>query len=236
MTDISWLTQRPIAHRGYHDMNKTRWENTLSAARAAIERNYAIECDVHLSSDGVPVVFHDSELERLTGQNGFIYEKTAAEMAAMKIGGTDDHAPTLRELLEVIDGRVPLVIELKGIEGKDNGLVKAVASVLSGYQGQTAIMSFDHWLVRRFAEDAPGIPGGLTAEGKGSRDLELHFSMLAHPISFVSFSVSDLPNPFISFVREKLALPVITWTVRDQQARDTTARYADQVTFEGYEA
>jgi len=236
MTDISWLTQRPIAHRGYHDMNKTRWENTLSAARAAIERNYAIECDVHLSSDGVPVVFHDSELERLTGQNGFIYEKTAAEMAAMKIGGTDDHAPTLRELLEVIDGRVPLVIELKGIEGKDNGLVKAVASVLSGYQGQAAIMSFDHWLVRRFAEDAPGIPGGLTAEGKGSRDLELHFSMLAHPISFVSFSVSDLPNPFISFVREKLALPVITWTVRDQQARDTTARYADQVTFEGYEA
>jgi len=154
----------------------------------------------------------------------------------MKIGGTDDHAPTLRELLEVIDGRVPLVIELKGIEGKDNGLVKAVASVLSGYQGQAAIMSFDHWLVRRFAEDAPGIPGGLTAEGKGSRDLELHFSMLAHPISFVSFSVSDLPNPFISFVREKLALPVITWTVRDQQARDTTARYADQVTFEGYEA
>ena len=236
MTDISWLTQRPIAHRGYHDMNKTRWENTLSAARAAIERNYAIECDVHLSSDGVPVVFHDSELERLTGQNGFIYEKTAAEMAAMKIGGTDDHAPTLRELLEVIDGRVPLVIELKGIEGKDNGLVKAVASVLSGYQGQAAIMSFDHWLVRRFAEDAPGIPGGLTAEGKGSRDLELHFSMLAHPISFVSFSVSDLPNPFISFVREKLAMPVITWTVRDQQARDTTARYADQVTFEGYEA
>lgn len=236
MTDISWLTQRPIAHRGYHDMNKTRWENTLSAARAAIERNYAIECDVHLSSDGVPVVFHDSELERLTGQNGFIYEKTAAEMAAMKIGGTDDHAPTLRELLEVIDGRVPLVIELKGIEGKDNGLVKAVASVLSGYQGQAAIMSFDHWLVRRFAEDAPGIPGGLTAEGKGSRDLELHFSMLAHPISFVSFSVSDLPNPFISFVREKLALPVITWTVRDQQARDTTAGYADQVTFEGYEA
>ncbi|TWG59506.1 glycerophosphodiester phosphodiesterase [Aminobacter sp. J44] len=236
MTDISWLTQRPIAHRGYHDMNKTRWENTLSAARAAIERNYAIECDVHLSSDGVPVVFHDSELERLTGQKGFIYEKTAAEMAAMKIGGTNDHAPTLRELLDVIDGRVPLVIELKGIEGKDNGLVKAVASVLSGYKGQAAIMSFDHWLVRRFAEDAPGIPGGLTAEGKGIRDLELHFSMLAHPISFVSFSVSDLPNPFICFVREKLAMPVITWTVRDQQARDTTARYADQVTFEGYEA
>lgn len=236
MTDISWLTQRPIAHRGYHDMNKTRWENTLSAARAAIERNYAIECDVHLSADGVPVVFHDSELERLTGQKGFIYEKTAAEMAAMNIGGADDHAPTLRELLEVIDGRVPLVIELKGIEGKDNGLVKAVASVLSGYQGKAAIMSFDHWLVRRFAEDAPGIPGGLTAEGKGIRDIELHFSMLAHPISFVSFSVSDLPNPFISFVREKLAMPVITWTVRDQQARDTTARYADQVTFEGYEA
>ena len=63
MTDLSWLTARPIAHRGFHDMNKTRWENTLSAFAAAVERGYAIECDVHLSSDGVPVVIHDDDLQ-----------------------------------------------------------------------------------------------------------------------------------------------------------------------------
>lgn len=236
MADISWLTARPIAHRGYHDMNKLRWENTLSAFDAAVARDYAIECDVHLSADGVPVVFHDDTLDRLTGQKGFIHEKTAAEMAQMRIGGTGDHAPTLAEMLARVRGRVPLVIELKGIPGKDDGLVAAVAKTLSGYEGEAAIMSFDHWLIRRFASDAPGVPGGLTAHGRTIPDLEAHFSMLAHPISFVSFGVADLPNPFVSFVRDKLAMPVITWTVRDEGARAITKQHADQMTFEGFQA
>jgi glycerophosphoryl diester phosphodiesterase len=236
MSDISWIKDRPVAHRGYHDMNATRWENTLSAFDAAIERGYAIECDVHLSSDGVPVVFHDDALKRLTGQDGHVHERTAAELAQMKVGGTEDHVPTLAEMLARVRGRVPLVIELKGIEGKDDGLVAAVARALDGYQGKAAIMSFDHWLIRQFASQAPGIPGGLTAYGRTVRDLEAHFSMLAHPISFVSFGVMDLPNPFVTFVREKMAMPVITWTVRDEWARDATLAHADQMTFEGFEA
>ncbi len=79
MTDLNWLTARPIAHRGYHDLNRLRWENTLRAFDAAAERNFAIECDVHLSADGVPMVFHDDQLERLTGHEGWINQKTAAE-------------------------------------------------------------------------------------------------------------------------------------------------------------
>lgn len=236
MRDISWLVRRPIAHRGYHDLNKARWENTLAAFDAAIERNYAIECDVHLSADGVPIVFHDDTLERLTGQPGHIFDKTAAELVQLKVGGTSEHVSTLAEMLARVRGRVPLVIELKGIEGKDVGLVGQVAKALSGYEGDVAIMSFDHWLVRDFANAAPGIPAGLTAHGRTLKDLEAHFSMLAHPISFVSFGVMDLPNPFVSFVREKLAMPVITWTVSNQWSRDVTAQHADQMTFEGFEA
>jgi hypothetical protein len=91
-------------------------------------------------------------------------------------------------------------------------------------------------LIRQFAGEAPGIPAGLTAHGRSMRDLEAHFSMLAHPISFVSFGVHDLPNPFVGFVREKLAMPVITWTVRDDTAREVTFAHADQMTFEGFEA
>jgi glycerophosphoryl diester phosphodiesterase len=235
MSDLAWLTARPIAHRGYHDLNRARWENTLSAFEAAAGRGFSIECDVHLSADGVPVVFHDGELKRLTGQDGPVYERTAAELAQMRIGGTADHVPTLAEMLARVAGRVPIVIELKGIEGKDDGLVARVAECLRSYLGKAAIMSFDHWLVRRFADDAPGIPGGLTAWKKEPADLEQHFSMLAHPISFVSFGVADLPNRFISIVREKLSMPVITWTVRDQAAVDLTRRYADQMTFEGFD-
>ena len=236
MNDLSWLTRRPIAHRGFHDLNNLRWENTLSAFDAAIARDYAIECDVHLSADGVPVVFHDSALGRLTGEDGFVYDRTVAQLQQLAIGGTQDHVPTLAQMLERVGGRVPLVIELKGIEGKDDGLVAAVAKELATYDGKVAIMSFDHWLVRHFATDAPGIAAGLTAEGRTQAELEAHFSMLAHPISFVSFSVQDLPNPFISFVREKLAMPVITWTVRNDAAREATFAHADQMTFEGFEA
>lgn len=234
MPNLAWLTRRPIAHRGLHDMNGLRWENTLSAFSAAVEKDYAIECDVHLSADGVPVVFHDSELDRLTGRAGHVHDISAAELSRLNVGGTQDRVPTLAEALALVAGRVPIVIELKGVEGKDDGLVAKVAAELAAYRGHAAIMSFDHWLIRRFAPDAPGVPGGLTAHGRTPADLERHFSMLAHKVSFVSFGVMDLPNPFVALVREKLAMPVITWTVRDQWAVDLTAAHADQMTFEGF--
>jgi glycerophosphoryl diester phosphodiesterase len=235
MTDLSWLIARPIAHRGFHDKNRTRWENTLSAFDAAIERDYAIECDAHLSSDGVPVVIHDDDLKRLTGEDGFVWQRTAAELGAMRIGGTEDHVPTLEEVLARIGGRVPVVVEVKGTPGRDAGLVERVGKQLTRYQGKAAIMSFDHWLIRDFAKYAPGIPGGLTAYGRDNALIEAHFSMLAHDIAFTSYAAGDLPNPFVSFVREKLKMPVITWTVLDQPAVDLTFRYADQMTFEGFE-
>ena len=235
MSELDWLTARPIAHRGYHDLNRTRWENTLSAFDAAASRGFAIECDVHLAADGTPVVFHDSELERLTGIKGNVFERTAAQLSALAIGGTGDRIPTLADMLRLVAGRVPLVIELKGIAGKDDGLVAAVGAALRAYDGKAAIMSFDHWLVRRFAADAPGIPAGLTAYGTRPADLEAHFSMLAHPIDFVSFGWFDLPNPFIATIRAKLGLPVITWTVRDEDGIAGTRAHADQMTFEGFD-
>lgn len=235
MTDIAWLTRRPVAHRGYHDLNRNRWENTLPAFAAAAEKNFAIECDVHLSADGVPVVFHDDDLKRLTGTGGLIWQRTAAEMQALTVGGTADRVPTLAELLELVAGRVPLVIELKGIPGHDAGLVGKVAEQLRAYRGEAAIMSFDHWLVREFPTAAAGIPAGLTAWGDKPHDFEAHFSMLGNGISFVSYDVTALPNPFVGFVRERLAMPVITWTVRTEAAVRQTFAHADQMTFEGFD-
>lgn len=235
MPDIAWLAKRPIAHRGYHDLNKKRWENTLSAFEAAAERGFAIECDVHLSRDGIPVVIHDGELKRLAGVEGTVFDRTAAELGALKVGGTADHVPTLSEMLEKVAGRVPLVIELKGIEGKDEGLVAKVAAQLAGYRGEAAIMSFDPWLVREFPKQAPNIPGGLTAMGKSEEDIEKHFGMLAYDLSFASYNLDDMPNPFVTFMRERLSLPVISWTVRDRIAEDLSAKRADQMTFEGFD-
>ncbi|WHS31135.1 glycerophosphodiester phosphodiesterase [Brucella sp. NM4] len=235
MSSIDWLAKRPVAHRGLHDLNKTRWENTLAAFEAAAKAGFAIECDVHLTKDGGVVVFHDDDLQRLAGREGRISDLTLSEATALHVGGTAERVPTLRQMLDLVDGRVPLVIELKGIEGRDDGLVAAVARELGEYKGEAAIMSFDHHLIRRFASDAPGIPGGLTAEGTRTQDFEAHFSMLAHGISFVSYNVHHLPNPFVTFVREKLHMPVISWTVRDREMQKHSELNVEQITFEGFD-
>ncbi|MBX3582626.1 MAG: glycerophosphodiester phosphodiesterase [Rhizobiaceae bacterium] len=235
MKKISWLTKRPIAHRGLHDLNRKVWENTLTAARRAVDKDFAIECDVHLSSDRVPVVIHDDDLNRLTGEDGFVWQRTASELRNLKVGGTSDHVPLLADLLAVVNGKVPLVVELKGTPGHDEGLVEAVAAQLRQYRGKVAIMSFDHWLIRDFRKFMPDIPAGLTAYGTENKLIEAHFAMLAHNLDFTSYAAGDLPNPFVSFVRARLKLPVITWTVRDKPAVDLTFKYADQMTFEGFD-
>jgi len=234
MNDLSWLTARPIAHRGFHDMNNARWENTLAAFGAAVERGYAIECDVQLSSDGSPVIFHDHDLARLTGAEGQVWQRTAAELCALSVGGTAERVPALSEMLDHVNGAVPLVIELKGVPGHDTGLVDSVLKSLRGYRGEVALMSFDHWIIRELARKAENLPIGLTAEGESDSALEAHFSMLGHHISFVSYAVAHVPNPFISFVRQRLSMPVITWTVRNQVDLEKSFRYADQITFEGF--
>ncbi|PSH69317.1 glycerophosphodiester phosphodiesterase [Phyllobacterium brassicacearum] len=235
MASIDWLKSVPIAHRGLHDLNRLRWENTLSAFDAAADAGFAIECDVHLSADGKAVVFHDGQLDRLTGQAGSIDKLTAAQAANLRVGGTNDHVPTLTETLRLIGGRVPIVIELKGMPGRDDGLVKAVADDLAGYDGLAAIMSFDHHLIRLFGKDAPGIPAGLTAEGLRDEELEAHFAMLAYGIDFVSYNVHHLENRFVEFVRGKLGLPVISWTVRNFDDKLISDRHVDQITFEGFD-
>ncbi len=234
MGDTAFLARRPIAHRGLHDGNKACWENTLSAFKAAMDGGFAIELDVHMSKDGVALVFHDEALKRLTGHDGYIHDLSAAEAAELAIGGTADRIPALRDVLDLVGGKVPLVIEIKGNPGHDAGLVGAVASALSGYTGEAAIMSFAHWHVRKFAAEAPLVAGGLTAEGTSERQLEEHFAMLAHGISFVSFNVNELPNRFVDFVRKRLSMPVITWTVRTPETVERTRLYADQMTFEGF--
>ncbi|MBA8880362.1 glycerophosphodiester phosphodiesterase [Phyllobacterium myrsinacearum] len=235
MASLDWLAKTPIAHRGLHDLNKSRWENTLSAFDAAASAGFAIECDVHLSADGKAIVFHDGTLDRLVGKSGNTHDVSVADAAALRVGGTKDHVPTLAEALKLIAGRVPVVIELKGIPGRDDGLVKAVAEDLAGYEGDAAIMSFDHHLIRLFGKDAPGIPAGLTAEGLKDSDLEAHFSMLAHDIDFVSYNVHHLENRFVDFVKSKLDLPVISWTVRSPDDKARSDARVDQITFEGFD-
>lgn len=234
MTDLSWLTAQPIAHRGFHDRNKTVWENTLSAFSRAIEAGFAIECDLQYASDGVPVVFHDDDMERLCGIKGEVRAKTSGELKLLSVGATADKIPTLRQLLDLTKGRVPLVLELKGRGADDEGFAEDVLEVLKGYQGPVALMSFDAHLLKDLkSQDCP-YPVGLTAEGIKPEDFAAHEKAMKLGLDFISYAVAHLPNSFITAERAR-GIPVITWTVRDEPMRAQTFEHADQMTFEGFD-
>ncbi|MGO7185376.1 glycerophosphodiester phosphodiesterase [Rhizobium brockwellii] len=234
MTNVAWIRDLPVAHRGYHDLNTHVWENTLSAFSRAIEAGFAIECDLHYASDGVPVIFHDEDLQRLCNLHGDIRERTSRELGLIAIGGTRDKVPTLRQLLDLVKGKVPLVLELKGREADDEGFAEAVLEVLEGYEGKVALMSFDHWLLRDLKALGSPYPLGLTADGNTPEALKTHAEAMEIGLDFISYHYGDLPNPFITGEREK-GIPVITWTVRDEEARRLTFANADQMTFEGFD-
>ncbi|MGK9055080.1 glycerophosphodiester phosphodiesterase [Neorhizobium petrolearium] len=236
MTSASWIKDLPVAHRGYHDMNHQVWENTLSAFARAAEAGFAIECDVQLAADSVPVIFHDDDLERLCGIKGDIREKTSAELGLLAVGGTKDKVPTLKQMLGLVAGRVPLVIELKGRtgEGEDDGFAETVLETLEGYQGKVALMSFDHHILRDLKKAGSPYPLGLTAMGDKPEEFFAHHEAMQLGLDFISYHYPHLPNSFITAQRAA-GIPVITWTVRDANGREDTYKYADQMTFEGFD-
>lgn len=234
MADLSFLTARPIAHRGLHDGNARRWENTHSAFEAAIAGDFAIELDVQLSEDGVAMVFHDDALDRLTDETGPVSGRSATALADIAVGGTGDRIPTLAETLSRIGGRVPLVIEMKDNGTRNDVLARAVARDVSTYRGPAAVMSFELGLVSAVIETGTSVPIGLTAEGIGEAALTRHEAALELGVSFVSYHVAALPNRFVEKVRAA-GMPVITWTVRTADDVARTRAHADQMTFEGFD-
>ncbi|MCG6858178.1 MAG: glycerophosphodiester phosphodiesterase [Salaquimonas sp.] len=229
-----WITARPIAHRGLHDISAGRPENSLSAAAAAIANGFAIEVDLQPSSDGVPMVFHDYTLERMTGEKGNVRDWKADELHRLALSNTADHIPTLVELLDAVSGKTGLVLELKGLAGQDDGFVVAVTQTLASYAGPVAIMSFNHWLLADARDEAPRLTLGLTAEGDDSHFGEHVAALRAYDPDFVSYGIGDLPCRFVAEFRQT-GRPVITWTVRSPADAVKSARYADQITFEGFD-
>ncbi len=234
-SDLGWLTARPIAHRGLHDAKRGIPENSIAAFRAAIDGGYAIECDIHRTSDGVPVVFHDHDLARLTGETGTIDALTAADVAKLRLLGTDEAPPTLAALLELVNGRVPIVVEAKGIDAdSDAGFMADAAHAMKAYRGPLAVMSFDEWLLDQTEGWGLDLPVGLTAEGVRPDILDHHRTLFERRCGFVSYNVHHLPNAFVAWVRQERRAPVISWTVRTPADIERSQAHADQMTFEGF--
>lgn len=231
---LSWLVDRPIAHRGLHDGNVAVMENSLSAARAAVAAGYGVECDVMLSADGVPMVFHDATLERMTGAGGRTSHRTAEDLSALSLGGGTDTIPTVAAFLEAVGGAVPVLMELKGTSPSEDGdFLARLLPVLGDYNGPLALMSFDPWLIAEAVRTAAH-PVGLTAEGLRRDLLAAHRRVYEGGCAFVSYCVQHLPNPFTAWVRGERRHPVITWTVRTPRDVAASLDHGDQMTFEGF--
>lgn len=234
--ELAWLTARPIAHRGFHDLTRGRPENSLAAFEAAVEHRYAIECDLHLSSDSVPIVFHDDDLGRLTGTSGCVRDRSAAELRGLRLHGTTEGVPSLDALLELTDGRVPLVLELKRMPGRDSGFARAVAERLRRYDGPVALMSFDPALIADVKAAAPHLARGLTAEGDWRSGADHIRAMTQLRVDFISYAIRDLPTPVPVLANKVFGVPLICWTVRSPEQLRKAKAWTDQITFEGFEA
>lgn len=239
---LDWLTARPVAHRGLHGNGIV--ENSLSAAKAAIDANYAIEVDLQLSSDGEIIVFHDKALDRLTAEKGKVSEHTVAELRSFRLKETEDRIPTLDDLLALVAGRVPLLLELKSKWDNNTALAQKVTDRLADYSGPVAVMSFDPEMVIAIKKFAPGLPRGVVAERwylhpewnflsfsrKRYLGWLLHF-MKTKP-HFIAYAQYDLPAAAPLIGKYIFGMPLLTWTVRVQRERDRVTRWADQIIFE----
>ena len=241
-----WLTARPVAHRGLHDVARGIIENMPAAAEAAAQANFAIECDIQLTADGEAMVHHDDALGRLTEGSGALLGKTAAELKATRFKNTDERMMTLADLCALVAGRVPLVIEVKSHFDGDRKLVKRMAEVLATYSGPAVGMSFDPDQVLALREIMPNLVRGIVAEHdytetdwpeasveqrRGMTHLRHAFRTRPH---FVAYWVDELPAVAPWIARNIFGLPLLSWTVRSPEQRARAVRYADQMIFEGF--
>lgn len=236
---------RPIAHRGLHDAAKGVIENTRAAFEAAIAGGFGIECDLQRSADDAAMVFHDFTLDRLTEASGRVDARNAADLAAIPFRQGRHGIETLPALLDLVRGRVPLVVEVKSRFDGDPRLARAAAAAISGYAGPLVLKSFDPGVLAMLREAGARVPLGIVAmlayeDAEAGLDEAGRFRLgnLLHLAEsrpdFLSWHQASIPSAAPYLCRAGMGLPVMSWTVRDQATADRIRPHIDQIVFEGF--
>lgn len=240
----------PIAHRALHDRAAGRPENSRAAIRAAVAAGYAIEIDLQLSSDGMAMVFHDETLDRLTEATGWVKDHSAATLGTTRLRDAVDGIPTLAEVLEIVNGAVPLLIEVKDQTltpaGTIGPLEATTARTLAAYTGPVALMSFNPDSVAELAHLCPTLPRGLTTGSYDPADYAPIPPALCDRLrgipdyertqsSFISHEAADLTRPRVAELKAQGAA-ILCWTIRSPEVEAEARKIAQNITFEGYAA
>lgn len=232
---VGWLREWTYAHRGLH--GEGRVENAPSAFRAALAAGLGIECDIQRSRDGEAMVFHDWDFARLLGRPETGDALDAADWATLRYSGSDDAPFRLSDLLALVGGRVPLLIEIKSRAGYDvERSCERVIDRLSGYTGRHAVMSFDPRVSRWMRRHSPQTVRGLVMRQDRHPDartgIARHVALWIAKPDFVAFDVRALPDPFAAGLRAA-GFPLLTWTMKTPELLAVARNYADAPIAEG---
>ena len=231
------------AHRGLHDDHLP--ENSMAAFRAALKKGYGIELDLHLLKDGNLAVIHDHSLLRTAGVDIKIEDLTTEDLSKYHLESTSETIPTFAQVLELFDGKAPMIVELKAIGGNHAALTDKAVSMLKGYRGIYCIESFDPRCIRHLKKCHPHIIRGQLTENflpaKGKLPLLIRCMMtwqfgnfLLQP-DFVAYKFADRKNLGNFLVRKFWGVQGVTWTLKTPQEYDTAVKEGWLPIFEGFE-
>lgn len=243
------VLEKPVAHRGLHDLQFNAPENSPAAFRRAVEHDLAIECDIQLSADGVPMVIHDASVDRTTTATGKVSEMQSDAIAALPLSDGNGTDTTLRfnELLDLVDGKVAIAVEMKPQANaqRDQEMAQKSVAMLADYKGPLAFISFSPKLLQYAKKAGFTGPTGIIIERFVSDEAKKHltdwqrFSMrhlLHYPFTrfdFVDCDYKALDLPAVRLFRA-LGFPVAAWTLTSETDAQEALKHCDQIAFEGY--
>lgn len=239
--EMKKFKSKMYAHRGLH--NEERAENSMSAFRAAVEAGYGIELDIRLSKDGKLVVFHDDTLERVCSKEGKVIDFTADELASFSLKGTEDGVPLFSDVLKLVDGKVPLLVEIKENPG-DSSVSEAACKMLSEYKGEFIVESFNPLSLRTVKQNMPEITSGILSHRYYEYEpfrKPLYFALqslllnfLCRP-AFIAYDHRHAKAFGLRFIRGFFDVPTLAWTVRSaEEEKEARKNGFDGIIFENY--
>ncbi len=238
MKDLKFLKETIIAHRGVHN-GKDIIENSLEAFKKAVNKNYIIELDVHFLKDGEVVVFHDDNIERMTGINKNLKDCTYDEIRNIKLLNKNTYIPKFSDVLKLVDGKVPILIELKN-DNKVGLLESSLVQILKKYNGKYAVQSFNPLSIMWFKNNYPNIiRGQLVCKFKNKKMdnikkfilKTMFFNIITNP-DFISHSVDDLSYKEVNKIKKNKF--ILGWTVRNKERYDELIKYYDNLICEKF--
>lgn len=236
---MNWLSKIPIAHRGLHD-TKTP-ENSLGAFKNAIESGYVIELDIRLTKDQQIVVFHDLDTSRLIDKNIVIKEAKLEELERLSLSGTEFKIPSLKTVLDFVDGKVPLLIEIKN-EGSVGMVEDELIKMLDNYKGEFALQSFNPLSLKYISNIRPDFKIGLLVGAFSKSKIPfmkkvlLKYMLLTPYIKPDFFSIEYGVNIWMQKSMLKLYnnKPVLYWTIKDKEKASELIKLGHGIIFEGF--